>query len=289
MNMMTIDVTAKDGAVIHAITLGMDDSKKKAVVIISHGFGEHSGSYIELAEKLYSGGYASIIPDQRGHGEPPEGVKKWHGIIPDYQCFIDDITTLKDYARETAPETPIAVYGHSMGGNIAINTLLQSSLDQTSPYFCAVLESPWLGLYKPLGFLMTNIVKILSRILPDTRQHRKLNHSDLSGDKERSEGYAKDPLYHGYISMRMASGIFGGCDYAMDNSARFPIPAYLAYADNDVVICNKSILAFAEKGGERITVKEYRSKHAIHNDEKREQFFADVITFMDSSLPSKQI
>jgi len=176
-----------------------------------------------------------------------------------------------------------------MGGNIAINTVLHSALHQTSPYFCAVLESPWLGLYKPLGFLMTHIVKILGCILPNIRQHRILRHSDLTGDTERAEGYSKDPLYHGFISMRMASGIFSGCDYAMENSARFPIPAYLAYADNDVVICNKAILAFAEKGGERITIKEYHSNHAIHNDEKREPFFGDVITFIDSCLPSKPI
>ena len=283
--MRAIEITAKDGAVIPAITLGIDDSKKKAVIIISHGFGEHSGSYIELAEQFQKAGYASIIPDQRGHGKPPEGVKKWHGIIPDYQCFIEDIISLTDYAGKVAPGTPIAVYGHSMGGNIVINTVLQSSAQKVSPYFCAVLESPWLDLYKPLSILEKCIVNLLSRILPDLRQNRKLNHSDLSGDAERSDGYSKDPLYHGFISMRMASGVFSGCNYAMENAHNFSIPAYLAYAENDVVICNKAIHDFAEKAGDAISIKGYQSNHAIHNDENRELFLTDVIAFLDSCLP----
>ena len=284
--MKEIEITAKDGAVIPAIALNIDDSRKKAVIIICHGFGEHSGSYIELAEQFQKAGYASIIPDQRGHGKPPEGVKKWHGIIPDYQCFIDDILALTDHIGQITPDTPIALYGHSMGGNIVINTVLQSSLHQASPYLCAVLESPWLELYKPLGTPEKYVVNLLSRILPDLRQNRKLNHSDLSGDTERSEGYSKDPLYHGYISMRMASGIFSGCGYALENAQNFSIPAYLAYADNDVVVCNKAIHDFAEKAGDIITIKGYRSNHAVHNDENRESFITDVIAFLNSCIPS---
>jgi alpha-beta hydrolase superfamily lysophospholipase len=233
-------------------------------------------------------GYASIIPDQRGHGEPPEGVKNWHGLIPDYQCFVDDIISLTQYVLEKAPGTPVVLYGHSMGGNIVLNTLLQSSDRQASQakqallYSCAVIESPWLGLYNPPNKIKLGLMKFLSRVLPNLRQEQKLNHGDLSGDTERSGGYSKDPLYHGFISMRMVAGILGGCDFAMSNAARLSVPTYIAYASDELVVCNKTIRKFAKKAADVVTLKEYDSKHAIHNDKNRELFFNDMIAYMDS-------
>ena len=282
--MQNISVKAKDGSIIPAVTVGMEDGDKKAVVIISHGFGEHAGSYIELAEDFRKAGYASIIPDQRGHGKPPDGAKKWHGIIPDYQCFLDDIISLTDTARQTAPDTPIILYGHSMGGNIIANTLLRLTSEQASVYACAVFESPWLGLYDPPGPLMGCMIKFLSRVMPNFIQKQKLSHSDLSSDTERSDGYSKDPLYHGLISMRMANGIIQGCTYALENAARFPVPAYLAYASNDHIVSNKASREFAEKAGAIVTIKEYESNHAIHNDVSREPYINDMVAYIDSRI-----
>jgi alpha-beta hydrolase superfamily lysophospholipase len=279
-----INVTAKDGAVIPAVTVGIENSQKKAVVIICHGFGEHSGSYIEFAEDLQKAGYASIIPDQRGHGTPPEGAKNWYGQIPNYQCFVDDVISLSEVVRKMAPETPIVLYGHSMGGNIVINTVLNLPAQEASLFNCAVLEAPWFALYKPPTALEVFMAKILTPIAPSFRFERKLNSALLSSDTERAESYVKDPLYHGFISMRMVTGILGGCDYAMENAARLPIPVYLAYADNELVVSNEAILQFAEKAGEIVTKKEYDSNHAIHNDRIREQYISDMIAFFDSHV-----
>lgn len=69
--MQSVQIPAKDGTAISALTLGFDSSIAKAAVIICHGFGEHAGCYIELAEKLHSAGFASIIPNQRGTGSLP--------------------------------------------------------------------------------------------------------------------------------------------------------------------------------------------------------------------------
>jgi len=279
-----IIITAKDGAEIPAITYNVEDGSKKGVIVVCHGFGEHSGSYIEHAERLWQGGYASIIPDQRGHGKPPDGVKKWHGLIPDYQCFIDDIVSVTETVKEMAPGVPIALYGHSMGGNIVINTLLRLPPEQVSTYFCAVLESPWLELYKPLNPPMICLLRFLNRIVPDFTVFRKLKHSDLSSDEEKRGGYSKDPYYHGLISMRMITGVIDACSYALANAARMPVKSFMAYADNDLVVSTKAMLDFAAKAGDIITVKEYASNHAIYNDVKRESYCRDLISFLDSNI-----
>ena len=283
-NVVHIKVNAKDGTVIPVITYKIEDSSRKGIVIISHGFGEHSGAYIEHAERLWQGGYASVILDQRGHGKPPEGSKNWHGRIPDYKCFIDDIVSVTAIARKIAPNTPIALYGHSMGGNIVINTLLRLPVNQAKTYFCAMLESPWLDLKDPLDPTSSFAIKIMNKIAPDFRIHKKLRHDDLSGDTEKKQGYAKDPYYHGFISMRLITGIMDGCAYALENAARLPVKTYLAYAEFEKVVSNKATLEFAEKAGNMVTVKEYESHHAIYNDVQRVPYCQDLIAFLDSNL-----
>ena len=279
-----IKIEAKDGSVIPAVTYNLNDSSKKAVVIISHGFGEHSGAYLEHAERLWQGGYASIILDQRGHGKPPEGSKNWHGVIPDYQCFIDDIVSTTELLKEITPDTPIALYGHSMGGNIVLNTLLKLPQEQAKTYFCAMVESPWLELNTPIKPGRRFVIRILNRIAPNFRNHEKLKHDQLSGDTEKKQGYAKDPYYHGYISMRMISGIMDACSYALENASKLPVKTYIAYADKEMIVSNKATLEFAAKAGDMIIVKEYDSHHAIYNDIQRELYCRDLIAFMDSNL-----
>ena len=286
-NIKHIGITAKDGVTIPIITCNIDESGKKGVVIISHGFGEHSEAYVEHAERLWQGGYASVILDQRGHGKPPEGAKNRHGLIPDYQCFIDDIESVTDAAAEMAPDTPIAIFGHSMGGNIVVNSLLRLPPEKVSRYFCAILESPWLGLYEPPNPVMLGLIKLLNRIAPNFRHYRKMKHDDLSGDEEKKLGYSRDPYYHGYISMRMITGIMDGCAFALENASKLPVKTFLAYADNERVVCNNAIHEFATKAGDMVVVEEYVSNHAIHNDLVRESYNEDLIKFLDSNLSAR--
>ena len=283
-NIIYKKVDAKDGAKIPVITFNTEDNSKKGVIIISHGFGEHSESYLEFAELLWKGNYASVIIDQRGHGKPPEGSKNWHGQIPDYQCFIDDIISVTKDVKKTIPNTPIALYGHSMGGNIIINTLLKMPPEQAKDYFCAILESPWLALTPPMKPATRFFVGVLSKIMPRFRIHQKLKHEQISSDKEKNQYYIKDPYYHGFISARMIDGIVKGCDYALENAGKMPIKTYLAYAENEMIVSNKEILEFAEKAGDIITVKSYASNHAIHNDVQQEPYCRDLYAFLDSNL-----
>ena len=279
-----ININAKDGAVIPVMMCNVNNSEKKGIIIVCHGFGEHSGAYTEHAERLWQGGYASVILDQRGHGKPPEGAKKWHGLIPDYQCFIDDIVSVTDEVELKYPETPIIIYGHSMGGNIVTNALLRLPTEQAKRYICAALESPWFELYDPVSKFNLCLIKCMNRIYPDFVHRRDLKHDILSSDTEKRAGYAKDPYYHGKISVRMITGVLKGCKYALENAGSLPVKTYVAYADNDLVVCNKAILEFAEKAGDMVTLKKYASNHAIYNDVNREQYCRDLTAFFDSNL-----
>ena len=273
-NIEYIKVTAKDGAAIPVVTCNIEDSSKKGIVIICHGFSEHSGSYLEHAERLWQGGYASVIFDQRGHGKPPEGAKRWHGQIPHYQCFLDDVASVTEVVKDKSPGTPIAIYGHSMGGNVVANTLLRLPPEKAKEYFCAILESPWFELYKPLNTIEKRLVRFLSKVAPRFRYHRKKKHED---DLD-------DPYSHRYISMRMADGVMDGCIYALENANMLPIKTFISYADNELVVCRKTIKYFARKAGDMVTLKKYVSNHSIYSGVSAEEYCLDLIAFLDSNV-----
>jgi len=275
--MRKIDVTAKDGAAITAVAYNADNDVIKGVVIVSYGFGEHYEMYTELAENLGSAGYAVILYDLRGHGPAPDGRKNWFGVIKSYQFFLDDLAAVTEAAVELAPGKPVVLYGHSMGGNIAINALLKSSHE----YACAVVESPWLGLSITQSPLLIGAANLLGAVSENFTIVNKLVVSDLSSDPERAEGYLSDPMYHNRISFRMFNGIRDGCTFALENAGRLPVPMLMAYAKNERIVSNEAALSFAANAGERVTVREYDSCHAIHNDVKREEYFRDVAAFLD--------
>jgi len=146
------------------------------------------------------------------------------------------------------------------------------------------LESPWFELHEPLSPFMSGLINFLHKIAPDFRHYRKLKHEDLSGDTEKKQGYSKDPYYHGFISMRMITGIQNGCTFALENAAKLPVKTFLSYADDERVVSRQAILDFAAKAGDMVTLKEYASKHAIYNDVLRESYCRDLVAFLDSNL-----
>lgn len=86
----------------------------KAVVVIHHGFADHSTRYATFAERLVGQGYAVWTFDMRGHGRSA-GARVVIGRIDD---FLDDLDIFLGLVRESEPGKPLFVYGHSMGGLI---------------------------------------------------------------------------------------------------------------------------------------------------------------------------
>ena len=277
MQIRNISIPAKDGAKIVAKIYDNEDSALRAMVIVCHGFGEHSGSFKDLAAHLVSEGYGCLVFTQRGHGAlHPKKL----GVIPGYGSFLDDIESAAAEVKSRLPGCPIILYGHSMGGNIAINYIIERG---ASDFVCAVLESPWLGLYKEVHPAKAGILRALGRIIPDVRlpeKETKLAFSDITSDESKQKEFQSDALYHNKMSIRLIRDIVDRCLYATENAPKFTIPTFLAIAKNDRIVCNKAALDFYGLCKNNIKLKEYDSQHGIRNDVRREDFFADVTTFL---------
>lgn len=66
-----------------------------------------------LAPRLVAAGYRVIAPDLRGFGDAPRAPSGSYYHFPEYIADVADI------AEELAPDAPMFVVGHSMGGTVA--------------------------------------------------------------------------------------------------------------------------------------------------------------------------
>jgi len=100
------ELTTKDGLKLFA-QAWKPENPAKALAVIVHGLGEHSGRYKHVAEAFTKNGIYSFSYDQRGHGRS-EGLK---GHTPTYGNLMDDLGIAIDHAHRTAgEELPIFLY-----------------------------------------------------------------------------------------------------------------------------------------------------------------------------------
>ena len=84
------------------------------VVLLAHGFGDHSGRWERYGRTLAEAGGAVLACDHRGHGRS-EGPR---AVVEDFEVVAADF--LKLYELPEFPDgVPVALTGHSMGGLIA--------------------------------------------------------------------------------------------------------------------------------------------------------------------------
>jgi pimeloyl-ACP methyl ester carboxylesterase len=106
-----VEVVADDGVALHVeIDLPpVDVAHSGITVIFSHGFCLSLGSWVLQRRALAGAGHRVVLWDQRSHGRS--------GLSSEEGCDIDQLgSDLRAVIEAVAPEGPIALVGHSMGG-----------------------------------------------------------------------------------------------------------------------------------------------------------------------------
>lgn len=111
-------VSKSDGLVLD--TLVVSSTKRKGVVVLSHGMVEHKERYLPFMEYLAQCGYISCIHDHRGHGESvlDDGdLGYFYDESGDH--IVDDLRDVINEMKERYDGLPIYLFGHSMGSLVA--------------------------------------------------------------------------------------------------------------------------------------------------------------------------
>lgn len=259
-------------------TCWLPDGEAKAVICLVHGLGEHRGRYQHVAEAMVRAGYGLYAYDQRGHGES-EGKR---GYTPGYDALLHDLDIVLQMIAGKNAETPIFLYGHSMGGNVVANYLLYRDISRLRG---AILTSPWLYLtHEPPG-IQVALAKFIVKLFPTFAQGNGLKIKDLSHDPVVNQAYKDDPLVHGKISARLFLDAYAAGHKAVEHADQLALPTLLVHGSDDQITSPEGTKAFAEKAGDTATLKIWDGLyHETHNEPNKDEVIQATIDWLDAHI-----
>ncbi|WP_338118120.1 alpha/beta fold hydrolase [Streptomyces coryli] len=91
------------------------DDRTAPMVLVSPAMGTPARFYAPLAAELSRSGLVPLLFDQRGQGERADGAGRFG-----YAELLADLDAAVTAARTAFPDAPLAVLGHSLGGQLAL-------------------------------------------------------------------------------------------------------------------------------------------------------------------------
>ena len=254
------------------------DSQSKAVFIIIHGFGEHSGRYPHLVQHLTQHEIAVYTFDQRGFGRSP-GQR---GHINHWDEYRQDVRTFIQMVKKQENNLPVFLFGHSMGAitvlddPIFFNKNLAGIIAQGGPFEPVGVGSP----------VLIKIARFMSKIMPSFSLSLYINPDALSHDPAVAQSYRTDPLVHGKASARWGTETLDAVDRIKDCCTEITVPVLILHGGSDQLNAVHGAYAYFESlSVTDKTIKTYPAAfHELHNEVNREPVFQDLTNWIFQHL-----
>ncbi len=249
-----------------------------AVLLIVHGLGEHSGRYVNVVNHFVPRGYAVCGFDLPGHGKSG-GQREFVRRFTDY---TDTLRVFHQTIKRRHADDPIFLFGHSMGGLIALHYLL----DNQAGFRGAVLSSPLLKTSEAISPATIIIGKILSALVPRIGL-LPLDAEGICRDPDVVEAYVNDPLVHqGRTPARLAAELLQAMRHVTAELDQLTLPFIVVQAGDDKLVdpAGAEILYHGASSEDK-TLKIYdRLYHEVCNEPEREQVLQDLETWLAARL-----
>ncbi len=256
----------------------LPEGDPKAVLLIIHGLGEHSGRYGNLVDHFVPRGYAIYSWDHIGHGRSA-------GEREMVESFADFTTTLRSYyqmVREWQKGKPVFLIGHSLGGTIAAYYLL----DHQDEFAGAVISAALVKVGDSVSKFTILMGKLMSRIAPRFGV-LPLDPKTLSKDPAVVQAYIDDPLvFHGKTPARLGTEMLAALSRITAEVERIQIPFITLQGSEDALVDPIG----AEMLHERASSQDKALKiypglyHEVFNEPERAQVLKDVEDWLESRL-----
>lgn len=228
------------------------------VIIMIHGLGEHIDRYHHWAKRFNKNGWAVLAYDLRGHGKS-EG-KRGNG---NYVAHLNDIDTIFAHARRLFGHLPKILYGHSMGGNLALGYEItrKPHIDRL------IVTSPWLQLVNPPPVPIVLLSKVLIKTFPTFTTTNGLNPKFISRDKKICDDYHQDPMVHNKISASTFLQMQEWAEFILKNKHKINVPLLLMHGTADQITLWQGSQQFALETSENTHLKLWPDcYHELHNE-----------------------
>jgi alpha-beta hydrolase superfamily lysophospholipase len=246
-------------------------------VVLVHGGHEHGGRYAHVAERLLTSGYQLYAVDHPGHGRSP-GTRGNIGSMAAAVAGVDELARL---AQSRHPGLPTFLYGHSMGGLIALEYLTGSPVQLNG----AVISAPLLdtSTAKPV---QVKVAGVLSRLAPNLGVVR-LDAEAVSRDPEVVRAYRTDPLnYMGRLRARTGAEILNSVRTLGPRVAKLRLPLYVLQGTADRLV-PPAATDWLEQHASMpdLTVRRLEGLfHEPHNEPEQDAVLDDIVAWLDAHL-----
>ena len=246
----------------------------KANLILVHGAGEHVGRYNHWA-KLFNHQLINVYGvDHYGHGNSP-GTR---GHLTNYDLYLNEIKALKKMIDDQVDGLPLLLYGHSLGGNIVLNWILEQ--EKSVDYVIA--SAPWIKLKLVPPTWKISLMKWLSGILPALSQSNELDPNWLSRDKLVVERYINDSLVHNKITLSAANILFQRAEILDNYNKQISEKVLIIHGLDDKITDAAASQAFAARTG-----IDYHSVkglyHELHNEPEQIEIFNYICNWLNKN------
>ncbi len=253
----------------------LPESPPRAILLVVHGLNEHCGRYQHLAAYFTERGYGVYGLDLVGHGKS-SGTRSFARDLP---ALIDPILTYLDMIKEWQPGLPVYLVGHSMGGLIGANFLI----DHQDKVQGAVLSGSLTLLPEYVSDFTIKIGKFLSSVLPKMRL-LALDSEGISQDKAVVQAYKDDPLvFNGKMTARISNVMNDGIARIAAEGSIISLPVLLLHGSADSLCdpeCSKYLHKLISSQQNQLIIYD-GFFHEVYNEPEQETVFNDVLNWLN--------
>jgi alpha-beta hydrolase superfamily lysophospholipase len=248
-----------------------------ASVLLVHGLAEHSGRYEHVGRQLANAGLAVEAYDQRGFG----GSGGRRAFVERWSEHHDDLEERLAAVRASAAGRPVALFGHSLGGLIALGYAVADP-PRPAPDVL-VLSAPAIASTIPAW--KRALARVLGSVRPTGELKNDLDGAILSRDPAVGERYAADPLNQHATTFRFGAEALAEQARVLAALDRLSIPTLVYHGEADRLVPTASSAPLGDLPGVvRRTWPELR--HESHNEPEGPVVIAEVIGFLRGVVPS---
>ena len=250
----------------------------KAVVLISHGLGEHSGRYDHVAQAFTANHLHVYALDHIGHGQSP-GRRAFAASFSDLTAGVSE---LRAHIVSEHPDLPVVLIGHSMGGLIAARAVLDAQTD----YHSLILTGPLLGVPTPPPAWQAWLLRALSALFP-TAKALEIDANAVSRDQAVVDAYLADPLvHHDNIPARTVVSLFDEASAVLGRASQISLPTLLLHGEEDQltsVMASRQFIEDLSAADKHITV--YPDMyHELFNEPEKYDIIRTCREWIDARL-----
>jgi len=246
----------------------------RAHLLLIHGIAEHAGRHAQVASRFASAGVDVHAFDLRGFGAS-SGRRAY---VDSWSQYHDDVEDQLTRVRGEAGALPVVLYGHSMGGLIALGYVLADPPRRLPDLL--VLSAP--AIAAVVARWKRSLAEVLGRVAPRMEIANALPPGGLSHDPQVEVAYRSDPLNVHRTTTRLGLELFreqARVAARLRQIGPLPMPAYVLHGTDDRIVPVSGSASLEKRTN--VTRRVYPGlRHEMHNEPEAASVIDDTMAWI---------